>query len=290
MQRNSCSLFARILFAAATCAAALRANSVNDAPILSLDGARTVVATAIKQARTLKTTGAIAVVDTGGNILALERVDGTFPASAGIAIGKARTAALFQKPTRVFEDAVNKGRTSMVALSGGAMEGFTPLAGGVPIVASGHVVGAVGVSGAASAAQDEELALGAAKALDMPSAPVSYFESAKVSNAFASGAVLFDRGERYMIHASRREKPGMAEIHDEDADIVHVLDGSATIITGGHATNVKAIADGESRGDSISGGEERKLVKGDVIVIPKGVPHWFREVDAPFLYYVVKVR
>lgn len=280
----------RILFAAATCAAVLPAASLNGSPVLSLDGARTVVASATRQARILKTTGAIAVVDTGGNLLALERVDGTFPASAGIAIGKARTAALFQKPTRVFEDAVNKGRTSMVALSGGAMEGFTPLAGGVPIVTDGKVVGAVGVSGAASAAQDEELALGVAKALDTSSAAVSYFESAKVSNAFSSGAVLFDHGERYMIHASRREKPGMAEIHEEDADIVHVLEGSATVVTGGQAANVKTIAAGELRGDSISGGEERKLVKGDVIVIPKGVPHWFKEVDAPFLYYVVKVR
>lgn len=275
---------------AAVSAALLQASPVTPAVSLSLEGARTVIASAVRQARTLNTTGAIAVVDAGGNVLALERIDGTFPASSGIAIGKARTAALFRKPTRVFEDAVNKGRTSMVALSGGAMEGFTPLAGGVPILSGGEVVGAVGVSGAASAPQDEELALGAAAAFARMPASVSYFEGAKVADAFAKGAVLFDRGERYMIHASRREQAGLAEIHEEDADIVHVLDGEATIVTGGQATGVKTIAPGELRGDAISGGEERKLAKGDVIVVPAGVPHWFKNVTNPFLYYVVKVR
>ena len=121
---------------------------------LTMDGARRVIAAAIAEANNKKTTGVIAVVDNGGNLMALERIDGTFAAGANISIGKARTALLFQKPTKVFEDIVNKGRTAMVAL-----DGFTPLQGGVPITVDGQIVGAVGVSGAASAQQDEELAM-----------------------------------------------------------------------------------------------------------------------------------
>ena len=266
------------------------AASISDRHSLTTDGARTVIASAVNEARKLHTTGAIAVVDEGGNLVALERVDGTFAAASNIAIGKARTAAMFKRPTRAFEDTVNQGRTSMVALSGGALDQFTPLAGGVPIVSNGEVICAVGVSGAASAQQDEELALLASKALDAPARPVSFFEGSKVTDAFAKGAVLFDMGEKYMVHASRREKPGMAEIHNLDADIVHVLDGTATIVTGGTATNTKTVAMDEIRGDEIQGGETRRLAKGDVIIIPAGVPHWFKEVSSPFLYYVVKAR
>ena len=102
----------------------------------------------------------IAVVDDGGNLMALERLDGTFAAGANISIGKARTAALFKKPTAFFEDIIRKGRTPMVALND-----FTPLQGGVPIVVGDQVVGAVGVSGAASAQQDEEMAMAGAAAV-----------------------------------------------------------------------------------------------------------------------------
>src|SRR5437868_3274795 len=104
--------------------------------------------------------GVIAVVDEGGNLMALERLDGTFAMGATISIGKARTAVLFKKPTRFFEELINKGRTAMTAV-----DGFTPLIGGIPIVIDGQVVGGVGVSGAASANQDEELALAGANAL-----------------------------------------------------------------------------------------------------------------------------
>jgi glc operon protein GlcG len=217
--------------------------------------------------------------------MALERVDGTFAAGANISIGKARTAALFQKPTKVFEEVIGGGRTAMVALND-----FTPLQGGFPLTEDGNIVGAVGVSGAASAQQDEELAMAGARALTAGPAPVTYFPSADVNAAFAKGAVLFDRGENYMVHASRREKPGQAEIHTLDADIVHVLDGTATLVTGGTAVNAKQTAPDELRGDSIQGGETRQLVQGDVVVIPAGVPHWFKESTNPFLYYVVKVR
>jgi glc operon protein GlcG len=257
-----------------------------DQKSLNREGARRVIAGATERAQQLGTTGVIAVVDHGGNLLALERLDGTFPAGAHISMGKARTAALFLKPTRAFEEIIGKGRTAMVAL-----EDFTPLQGGVPVLIDGQVVGAVGVSGAASAQQDEELAqAGAAAVTRTHSSQVTYFDHGRVDEAFGKGAVLFDAGERYMVHASRRLEPGMAEVHTYDTDIVHVLDGTATLVTGGSAVNLQPTGPGEFRGESITNGEERQLKKGDVVIVPAGVPHWFKTVSRPFLYYVVKVR
>jgi mannose-6-phosphate isomerase-like protein (cupin superfamily) len=125
-----------------------------------------------------------------------------------------------------------------------------------------------------------------------PAAPVSYYPAAEVTAAFARGAVLFDGkdGRNYMIHASRREAPGMAEVHVKDADLIYVFEGTATFVTGGTAVDAKTTAPDEIRGSSIQGGETRKLSKGDVIIVPRGTPHQFLEVTNPFLYYVVKVR
>jgi glc operon protein GlcG len=256
---------------------------------LSLDGARRVIAAAEDYARKNNAPGGvIAVVDDGGSLIALERLDGTFSAGAAISTGKAKTAVMFKRPTKFFEDIIKNGRTAMVAL-----ENFTPLQGGVPIVIDGQVVGGVGVSGAASAAQDEELAMAGAAAFSGSAAlPVSFFDAATVDAAFARGAVLEDAssGENYMVHASRREKPGMAEVHELDTDIIYVLAGSATFVTGGKSVDSKQTAPNEFRGTSIEGGESRSIKKGDVLIVPKGTPHWFKEVDGPLLYYVVKVR
>src|SRR5205085_3548558 len=128
------------VIAAAVTLAALSPAQVADKKSLNAEGARRVIAAAMADANSKKTTGVIAVVDSGGNLMALERIDGTFAAGANISIGKARTALLFQKPTKFFEDVVNKGRTAMVAL-----DGFTPLQGGVPVVVDGQIIGAVGV-------------------------------------------------------------------------------------------------------------------------------------------------
>jgi uncharacterized protein GlcG (DUF336 family) len=134
-----------------------------DTKVLTLEGARTVIAGAAEEARRVKAPGgAIAVVDEGGHVLAVERWDNTFPAAAQISIGKARTAALFRKQTKAFEDTINKGRYAMTALPDTVL---TPLQGGLPIMLDGKVVGAVGMSGAASAQQDEELAMAGVKAL-----------------------------------------------------------------------------------------------------------------------------
>ncbi|HZQ93259.1 MAG TPA: heme-binding protein [Terriglobales bacterium] len=284
---------------------------VADKKALTIEGARKIIAAAIADAKSKNTTGVIAVVDEGGNLMALERLDGTFGAGANVSIGKARTAVLFRKPTRFFEELVNssgKGRTVMTALSD-----FTPLIGGVPIEVDGQIVGGVGVSGAASAAQDEELALAGAAAakafagmtasssgtsgsaaktgMSNSTARVSYFPAAQVAAAFDKGAVLFDgQGRNYMVHASRRDAPGKAEIHTLDTDIIYVLGGTATFVTGGTAVEPANIAADEIRGSSITSGDTRQLAKGDVIIVPNGVPHWFKEVKGPFTYYVVKVR
>jgi glc operon protein GlcG len=135
---------------------------------LTLEGAKRVIAAAVADAKSKGAPGAaIAVVDEGGTLIALERLDNTFAAGANISIGKARTAALFKRPTKAFEDIINQGRTTMVALPD-----FTPLQGGVPIVIDGEIVGAVGVSGAASAQQDEDLAIAGANAVARSSARV----------------------------------------------------------------------------------------------------------------------
>ncbi|TMB02638.1 MAG: heme-binding protein [Deltaproteobacteria bacterium] len=141
-------------------ATAARSAEVADKKALTLDGAKKVAAAAAAEAARNNEGAAIAVVDDGGNLMYLERIDGTFAAGARISIGKARTAALFKKPTAAFEDIIKNGRTAMVAL-----EDFTPLQGGVPIELDGKVVGAIGVSGAANQQQDEAVAKAGAAAL-----------------------------------------------------------------------------------------------------------------------------
>jgi len=287
-----------LMFALLLSTAAIVSAQTTEKRSLTLDGAKRVIAAAKAYAAQVKAPGGvIAVVDAGGNLMALERLDGTFAAGANISVGKARTAVLFQKPTKVFEDIINKGRTAMAALPDSF---FTPLQGGIPVVLDGQIIGGVGVSGASSAAQDEELAIAGAEAAKSFGAdpqmasnlPVSYFSKAEVDEGFSKGAVLFDGsgGRNYMVHSSRREGPGMVEVHTKDTDILYVLKGSATIVTGGTMVDGKPIAADEIRGREINGGESRKLVPGDVMIIPNGVPHWFKDVQAPFLYYVVKVR
>ncbi|HNP49053.1 MAG TPA: heme-binding protein [Bacteroidia bacterium] len=123
---------------------------------LTLDAARKIADAAVSEAKKNNAGGSIAIVDDGGNLIYLVRIDGTFSASAEVAIGKAQTAAHFKKPTSVFEDVITKGRVTMNTLP--AVTPFTPLQGGVPIVYNGEILGAVGVSGSMSAQQDEQIA------------------------------------------------------------------------------------------------------------------------------------
>ena len=141
-------------------AALLRAQEVTNHHSLTMDGAKKVAEAAVAFAKSNGASPSIAIVDEGGHLLYFVRLDGSFVAGANVSIGKARTSATFKKPTKEFEDIVNKGRFTMTALPD-----FTPLQGGVPILHEGHVVGAIGVSGAKSAAQDEEVAKAGASAI-----------------------------------------------------------------------------------------------------------------------------
>src|SRR5262249_41632048 len=110
--------------------------------VLSLNVAKNIAQAAEKEALRRGSTVVIAVVDDGGHLLVLERLDDTQVASVDVAIGKARTAAIFRRPSKEFEDQIKNGRVAALALPGA-----TPLQGGIPIVVGGKVVGAIGVSG-----------------------------------------------------------------------------------------------------------------------------------------------
>ena len=126
---------------------------------ISLEGAKKVVNAAVKYAKENNAPGgAIAVVDNGGNLVYLERLDGTFAASAEVSIKKANTAALFKAPSVKLENSINGGRQALITV------GHTFLQGGIPIMVDGQLIGAIGVSGAASAQQDEEIAIAGSKA------------------------------------------------------------------------------------------------------------------------------
>jgi glc operon protein GlcG len=174
-----------------SCAIFANAQTV-EKTALTLDGAKKVIAGAVAYAKKNNAPGgAIAVVDDGGNLVALERLDGTFAAAAKISIGKARTAALFKKATKAFEDNIKNGRTSLLALPD---DYFTPLQGGVPITINGQIVGGIGVSGAASAQQDEEIAIAGANIL----------AETKINSSLSAGTVLLEESGRLMAHTSRQ--------------------------------------------------------------------------------------
>lgn len=130
-----------------------------DRKVITLDGAKAILAAAEAEALKNKWTVAIAVVDESGNLIAFHKVDDTQVGSIDIAIGKARTAARMKRPTKALEDAVAGGRTVMLAI-----EGLTPLEGGVPVMLGGRVIGAVGVSGVTSQ-QDAQVAQAGVAAL-----------------------------------------------------------------------------------------------------------------------------
>jgi glc operon protein GlcG len=130
-----------------------------DRPTLSLAAARAIIGAAEREA-TARGVGVVTVVvDSTGNVIQLSRMDAAQVASVEVGIGKARTAAIFRRPSRVFEEQVRNGRVAALALAGA-----TPLQGGVPVVIGGAVVGAVGVSGD-SPQVDEDIAIAGAAAL-----------------------------------------------------------------------------------------------------------------------------
>ncbi len=127
--------------------------------VLTLDAAKKIAAVAEAEAKKRGATVVIAVVDDGGYLLVLERLDDAQVASVDVGIAKARTAAIFRRPSKVFEDQIRDGRVAALALTGA-----TPLQGGIPIIVHGRVIGAIGVSGN-SPQEDEDIAkVGAASA------------------------------------------------------------------------------------------------------------------------------
>ena len=109
------------------------------------------------------------------------------------------------------------------------------------------------------------------------------------SKMAAGGPAVLAKAERYTVMMSERTKPGEVEVHAVDTDIIRVLSGTAVLVTGGTVVDPKTTAPNETRGPSINGGDERRLGPGDVVMVPKGVPHWFKTVDGRVEYFVVKV-
>lgn len=227
----------------------------------------------------------IAVVDAGGELVYTWRPDGAQVASVGVATDKARTAALYRRPSKDFEDQVAKGRASALALARAV-----PLQGGLPLVVDGQVVGAIGVSGASSADEDNELAGIGVREFTEPTPTLDpfYLEGVKVAAKFKVGGLLLD-APAYKVDAGRRNGPGEVEWHAFVTDIMHIQSGTATVVVGGQMLEARSVAPGEVRAKAIKGGKSFKLAKGDVLVIPQGQPHWFKDVPGPLEYYVVKV-
>jgi glc operon protein GlcG len=159
MKTFTSAILSLFIICAATAAGAAESNVVGSKQVVTLAGARAVVAAAEAAAREQKAAVVIAVVDDGGALVLLERLDGTQIASSDVAIGKARTAAIFRRPSAVFEEQIRSGRAAALALPGA-----TPLQGGIPLTVDGQVVGAIGVSGE-TPKQDEDIARAGAAAL-----------------------------------------------------------------------------------------------------------------------------
>jgi mannose-6-phosphate isomerase-like protein (cupin superfamily) len=124
-----------------------------------------------------------------------------------------------------------------------------------------------------------------------PTLPVTVFGHTRVEEGFRKGGVLFSDPKRnYQIHTSRRVEAGKPELHELDTDLFYIQQGTGTFVTGGSLVEPKATGPNEMTARTIEGGEAHRLTKGDVIIIPKGVPHWFKEVQGPFTYYTIKVR
>ena len=117
---------------------------------------------------------------------------------------------------------------------------------------------------------------------------IIHLKNEAVAAAFVKGGPLITTNN-FKVQAGHRVEPGEVELHEHETDIFYVLEGSAKFVTGGTIVEPKTVSPGQIRGREIRGGTERSLSKGDIIVIPTGVPHWYKDVKGPFMYYVVKV-
>jgi glc operon protein GlcG len=261
--------------------------TTREIPALSYDDAKRVAETAAAIASERGVNPVVAVVDAGGELVYLQRPDRAQVASVGVATDKARTAAIYRRPSKDFEEQATGGRPSALDLARAV-----PLQGGIPLSAGNEVAGAIGVSGASSADEDQELALAGAAAFAPQNGQrngAAFFSGAQLAEKFETGGLLLDTA-RYKLDAGRRVEPGEVEFHRDVVDVMHVVEGTATVVTGGEMRNTREVAPGEIRAESVDGGTPHDLREGDVLAIPNGVPHQFTQVSDPFLYFVVKVE
>ena len=115
-----------------------------------------------------------------------------------------------------------------------------------------------------------------------------HVDPAKVAEALAKGGTLVTRSD-LIVQGSHRDKVGQVEVHDRETDVLYILEGEATFVYGGKMVGGKNSRPEQWLGTDITGGETHHVVKGDVFVIPAGVPHWFKEVPKSISYFVVKV-
>ena len=115
-----------------------------------------------------------------------------------------------------------------------------------------------------------------------------HVDPAKVAAALAKGGPLVTRPD-LLVSGSHREKAGEVEVHDKETDVIYVTDGEATFVFGGKMVGGKATRPGQWLGSDITGGQSNHIAKGDVFVVPAGIPHWFKEVPKSVSYFVVKV-
>ena len=127
---------------------------------ITLEDAKKAMAAGEAEARKNNWNVAIAILDAGANLILFQKIDDTQLGSVAIAIGKAKTAVHFKRPSRAIEEIISGGRQAFIAL-----EGVTPLQGGLPVMADGKLIGAVGVSGVTSS-QDEQVAQAAVDVLN----------------------------------------------------------------------------------------------------------------------------
>jgi uncharacterized protein GlcG (DUF336 family) len=142
------------------CASSVQAQQMPNAygPPVSLENAKKAAAPALAEARKNTWTMAVAIVDTAGNLVYFEKMDGTQNGSVNVAIDKARSAALFKRPTKVFQDILAAAGDGLRILG---VEGAVPVEGGIPLVMDGKIVGAIGVSGGTSQQDGQCAKLGA---------------------------------------------------------------------------------------------------------------------------------
>jgi len=118
--------------------------------------------------------------------------------------------------------------------------------------------------------------------------PATVVKADAVTAGFDKGGSIVDGGA-FLVQTSRRVKPGGPEAHMNQDEIMYVVSGSATLVTGGTITGLREGKNGNVSGTGVEGGTEQKIAKGDVVAVPKGTPHWFKEVPHSVSYYVVKV-